>query len=34
MMKRHSSGATDAASMPVLDIDGARATIRLNRPSI
>ena len=32
MMRRHSSGATDAASMPVLDIDGARATIRLNRP--
>jgi enoyl-CoA hydratase len=32
MMPRHSSGATDAASMPVLDISGARATIRLNRP--
>src|SRR6266404_3181358 len=32
MMPRHSSGASDAASAPVLDIDGARATIRLNRP--
>jgi enoyl-CoA hydratase len=32
MMQRHSSGATDAASAPVLDINGARATIRLNRP--
>ncbi|HKC32597.1 MAG TPA: enoyl-CoA hydratase/isomerase family protein, partial [Xanthobacteraceae bacterium] len=32
MMERHSSAARDAASTPVLDIDGARATIRLNRP--
>ena len=32
MMQRHSSVAADAASTPVLDIDGARATIRLNRP--
>ncbi len=32
MMQRHSSGATDAPSAPVLDINGARATIRLNRP--
>src|SRR5713226_2827135 len=32
MTQRHSSGASDAASAPVLDIDGARATIRLNRP--
>ena len=31
-MQKHSSGATDAASAPALDIDGARATIRLNRP--
>src|SRR6202048_1800688 len=31
-MQRHPSGATDAASAPVLDINGARATIRLNRP--
>jgi len=31
-MQRHSSGATDTASAPVLQIDGARATIRLNRP--
>jgi enoyl-CoA hydratase/carnithine racemase len=31
-MQRHSSGATDTASAPVLEIDGARATIRLNRP--
>jgi enoyl-CoA hydratase len=31
-MQRHPSAATDAASAPVLDIDGARATIRLNRP--
>jgi enoyl-CoA hydratase/carnithine racemase len=32
MMQRHSVGATDAASAPVLEINGARATIRLNRP--
>jgi enoyl-CoA hydratase len=31
-MDGHASGATDAASAPVLDIDGSRATIRLNRP--
>ena len=31
-MQKHSSGATDPASAPVFDIDGARATIRLNRP--
>jgi enoyl-CoA hydratase len=31
-MQGHSSGATDIASAPVLQIDGARATIRLNRP--
>jgi enoyl-CoA hydratase/carnithine racemase len=31
-MRTHSSGASDAASAPVLDIHGARATIRLNRP--
>src|SRR6476661_594879 len=32
MMQKHSSATSDAASTPVLDIDGARATIRLNRP--
>jgi enoyl-CoA hydratase/carnithine racemase len=32
MMQRHSSAATDAASAPVLEINAARATIRLNRP--
>lgn len=32
MMQGHSSVVTDAASAPVLDIKGARATIRLNRP--
>jgi enoyl-CoA hydratase len=32
MMQEHVPGATDAASAPVLDIHGARATIRLNRP--
>jgi enoyl-CoA hydratase len=32
MMQRHSFGATDAASAPVLEINGARATVRLNRP--
>src|SRR5260221_9563762 len=32
MMQNRSSAATEAASAPVLDIDGARATIRLNRP--
>jgi enoyl-CoA hydratase len=31
-MQSHSSAAAEPASMPVLDIDGARATIRLNRP--
>ena len=31
-MKRHSSAAAETASAPVLDINGARATIRLNRP--
>jgi enoyl-CoA hydratase len=31
-MQRHSSGAAETASAPVLDINGARATIRLNRP--
>jgi enoyl-CoA hydratase len=31
-MQKHSPTATDAASAPVLDIEGARATIRLNRP--
>src|SRR5712675_3410841 len=30
-MQRHSSGAEEA-SAPVLDLNGARATIRLNRP--
>jgi enoyl-CoA hydratase len=32
MMQEHAPGAADAASAPVLDIHGARATIRLNRP--
>jgi enoyl-CoA hydratase len=31
-MQTQASGATDTASAPVLEIDGARATIRLNRP--
>jgi enoyl-CoA hydratase len=31
-MQSHSSAAAETASTPVLDIDGARATIRLNRP--
>jgi enoyl-CoA hydratase/carnithine racemase len=31
-MERQASAATDPASAPVFDIDGARATIRLNRP--
>jgi enoyl-CoA hydratase len=31
-MQTQSSASTDAASTPVLDINGARATIRLNRP--
>src|SRR5258706_15024891 len=31
-MQRYPSGAAEEASAPVLDIDGARATIRLNRP--
>ena len=32
MMRGHSSVATDPASTPVLELAGARATIRLNRP--
>src|SRR5260370_18272708 len=32
MMQNRSSAATEAASAPVLEINGARATIRLNRP--
>src|ERR1700680_5235116 len=32
-MQRHPSGAAEEASAPVLDINGARATIRLNRPT-
>jgi enoyl-CoA hydratase/carnithine racemase len=32
MMQKHSPAAGDAASAPVLNIEGARATIRLNRP--
>src|ERR1700682_5984885 len=31
-MQRHPSGAPEEASAPVLYINGARATIRLNRP--
>jgi enoyl-CoA hydratase/carnithine racemase len=31
-MQTQASGVTDTASAPVLEIDGARATIRLNRP--
>jgi enoyl-CoA hydratase len=31
-MKPHSAAAAETASAPVLEIDGARATIRLNRP--
>jgi enoyl-CoA hydratase len=31
-MQGHASGATGTASTPVFEIDGARATIRLNRP--
>src|ERR1700693_2172787 len=31
-MQRHPSGAAEEASAPLLDINGARATIRLNRP--
>jgi len=31
-MQKHAPAATDTASAPLLDIDGARATIRLNRP--
>src|SRR5260221_10952452 len=31
-MQRYPSGAVEEASVPVLEIDGARATIRLNRP--
>jgi enoyl-CoA hydratase/carnithine racemase len=31
-MPSHASGAADLASAPLLDLDGARATIRLNRP--
>lgn len=32
MTQQQSSGTTEPASTPVLSIDGARATIRLNRP--
>jgi enoyl-CoA hydratase/carnithine racemase len=32
MMQTQSSSASEAASTPVLELDGARATIRLNRP--
>ena len=32
MTQDHASAATDPASTPVLELDGARATIRLNRP--
>jgi enoyl-CoA hydratase len=32
MMQRQSPGAAETASTPVLDIDGTRATVRLNRP--
>ena len=32
MMQKHSPAAGDTASAPVLNIEGARATIRLNRP--
>ena len=32
IMPTHASGAADLASAPLLEIDGARATIRLNRP--
>src|SRR3984957_7938584 len=32
IMQKHASAATETASAPLLDIDGARATIRLNRP--
>ena len=31
-MQKHAPAATDTASAPVFDIDGARVTIRLNRP--
>jgi enoyl-CoA hydratase len=31
-MQKHSSGDGEAASTPLLELDGARATIRLNRP--
>ena len=32
MMQKHPTDAADAASAPLLEISGARATIRLNRP--
>src|ERR1700730_12335245 len=32
MMQEHAPGTTAAASPPVLEINDARATIRLNRP--
>jgi enoyl-CoA hydratase len=32
MIQSRASGAADPASAPLLDVDGARATIRLNRP--
>jgi len=31
-VQHHATDAAEAASAPLLDIDGARATIRLNRP--
>jgi enoyl-CoA hydratase len=31
-MQQHTSGDPEAASAPLLELDGARATIRLNRP--
>ena len=31
-MQKHVTDTAEAASTPVLEIDGARATIRLNRP--
>src|ERR1700726_795676 len=32
MMQKHALPATEVASAPILELDGARATIRLNRP--
>jgi enoyl-CoA hydratase len=31
-MRQHAAAATEAASTPIIAVDGARATIRLNRP--